>query len=114
MGPALPAGAGALVLLLGLGCALPAAAQSRGELLYNTHCLACHNDQLHWRNKRQAVDWASLTAQVRLWQATAALGWDEDDITQVALYLNDTYYRFAPPVQPRGRAAAQPPWAPRP
>lgn len=72
-------------------------AQGRGELLYATHCVACHSTQQHWRDKRQAVDWPSLREQVRLWQTTAMLAWDGSDIDQVARYLNDTYYRYPLP-----------------
>lgn len=97
------AGALALALLLAAG-APPAAAQSRGELLYNTHCIACHNTQVHWRSKKQVVDWPSLRAQVRAWQATAQLAWTDDDIRLVASYLNDAYYRFPPPTEQRGAA----------
>ncbi len=86
----------ALAALLA-ACATASWAQSRGELLYVTHCVACHSAQMHWRDKKQVVDWPSLQAQVRLWQATGALGWDDSDVEQVARYLNDTYYRFLPP-----------------
>jgi mono/diheme cytochrome c family protein len=92
-----------LVALLLCVPAPDAAAQSRGELLYTTHCLACHTEQQHWRNKRQVVDWPSLLAQVRLWQGNSALAWGDDDVDQVAQYLNDAYYGFAPPLQPRAR-----------
>ena len=78
--------------------AAPAQAQSRGELLYTTHCVACHGTQIHWRDKRLATDWASLLVQVRRWQANAALGWNDDDVVQVARHLNDTVYRFPRPV----------------
>jgi mono/diheme cytochrome c family protein len=84
-------------LLLGCGLLPTAWAQGRGELLYNTHCVACHSTQMHWRDKRQVVDWPSLRAQVRLWQATGLLAWDEADIDQVARYLNETYYRYPNP-----------------
>lgn len=84
--------------LLAAGAA-PAAAQSRGELLYTTHCIACHNTQVHWRAKKQVVDWPSLRAQVRAWQATAQLAWTDDDIQQVAGYLNQAHYHFAPPIK---------------
>ena len=104
MGHANWAGSAAAALLLG-PLLLPAAVgQDRGELLYTTHCVACHTEQLHWRDKRQAVDWPSLAAQVRLWQATGALGWSEDDITQVTRFLNEAYYRFAPPLMPQALA----------
>lgn len=85
-----------------LVCAAAAQAQeapppTRGQLLYSTHCIECHNTQMHWRSHKQARDWDSLKAQVRRWQATANLGWSESDITDVARHLNDTIYRFAEP-----------------
>jgi mono/diheme cytochrome c family protein len=78
-------------------CALAAAsamAQSRGELLYTTHCIACHSTQLHWRDGRAARDWTTLKFQVRRWQDAASLGWSDSDIQEVALYLNEAIYRF--------------------
>jgi mono/diheme cytochrome c family protein len=77
-----------------LAIALSARAESRGELLYSTHCIACHTSQAHWRDKRIATDRSSLEAEVRRWQATAMLRWSEDDIADVTRYLNDTFYRF--------------------
>ncbi|WP_411881921.1 cytochrome C [Polaromonas sp. YR568] len=67
---------------------------SRGELLYTTHCIACHTSEMHWRNSRRAHDWESLKTQVRLWQGNSGLRWDEADIAEVAGYLNDTVYRY--------------------
>jgi mono/diheme cytochrome c family protein len=93
-------------LLLSFGLVPAVWAQGRGELLYNTHCVACHSTQMHWRDKRQVVDWPSLRAQVRLWQATGLLAWDETDIDQVARYLNDTYYRYPNPATATGQAGA--------
>lgn len=69
-------------------------APTRGELLYTTHCIACHDTQMHWRERRLATDWASLRAQVRRWQGAAHLGWSDDDILEVARHLNDRIYRF--------------------
>lgn len=70
---------------------------SRGELLYSTHCLACHGAQLHWRDKKSATDWTSLQTQVRHWQAVSSLGWSEQDITEVTRHLNQTIYHFELP-----------------
>ena len=78
------------------------AAQSRGELLYTTHCIACHSTQMHWREQRLATDLASLREQVRLWQGRALLSWGEDDIVEVTRYLNQRIYRFS---QTSARAA---------
>lgn len=71
-----------------------ALAESRGELLYTTHCIACHSTQMHWRDKRIATDWNSLKEQVRLWQGRAQLAWSEADIADVTRYLNKSIYRF--------------------
>lgn len=69
-------------------------AQPRGELLYTTHCIACHSTQVHWRDQRRATDLASLNEQVRYWQGRALLSWTEDDIAEVTRYLNESIYRF--------------------
>ncbi|MBO9648789.1 MAG: cytochrome C [Variovorax sp.] len=86
----------ACVLLGLLLCGAPAAAQSRGELLYTTHCVACHTTEVHWRDRRLATDWDSLQAQVSRWQAIGFLGWSDDDIAAVTKYLNESYYGFKP------------------
>jgi hypothetical protein len=103
------------LLIAFLGCSLVAApsamAQSRGELLYTTHCVACHTTEVHWRDKRSARDWPALKAQVRRWQDAASLAWGEGDILKVSRYLNDTIYRFeqaAEPLSASGRAAHEP------
>jgi len=77
--------------------AQPVESPSRGQLLYETHCIACHSSKVHWRAKKLALDWTSLKTQVRRWQAVQALGWSDADITDVASYLNILYYRYATP-----------------
>ena len=81
----------------GLAAAQAAAAPNptRGELLYGTHCVACHSAQIHWRSKKTVTDWASLRAEVQRWQGDAMLGWTDADIAEVARHLNTLYYRFA-------------------
>jgi mono/diheme cytochrome c family protein len=81
---------------------------SRGELLYTTHCIACHTSEMHWRSNRRAHDWDSLKAQVRLWQGNSGLRWDEADISEVAGYLNDTIYQY-PRTAPVGLGLPGPP-----
>lgn len=69
---------------------------ARGELLYTTHCIACHTTQMHWRDKKLAHDWDSLKFQVGRWQGNAGLQWTDTDIVEVTRYLNDTIYRYPP------------------
>jgi mono/diheme cytochrome c family protein len=98
----------ALALLLG-AVAHPAAAEqpaaasqpspSRGQLLYETHCIQCHTDQIHWREARSARDWQTLREQVVRWQQQTGHRWSDEDIDAVAYYLNRTIYHFQPPKQ---------------
>lgn len=73
--------------------------------------MACHTAQMHWRDKRAAVDWPSLREQVRQWQASAQLNWNDDDIDQVARHLNASFYRYPPP--PGGPVVSQAPTSQR-
>jgi mono/diheme cytochrome c family protein len=91
-------------LLIFLTCSLVAApsamAQSRGELLYTTHCISCHTTEMHWRDKRSAHDWPALKAQVRRWQDAASLAWGDSDVLDVSRYLNETIYHFQQTADP--------------
>jgi len=71
-------------------------AQSRGELLYDMNCIACHSEKMHWRSGKLVNDWTGLEVQVRRWQQAASLGWNDADIMEVARYLNERFYGFAP------------------
>ena len=91
-----------LLALAALTLAASAQAESRGELLYATHCIACHTEQVHWRDQKLATNWNSLKAQVRRWQAAAQLGWSDDDILEVTRHLNQRFYGFEPTSDPVG------------
>ena len=98
------AGAAIVVTLLAALAFAPAAqAQSRGELLYSTHCISCHTTEMHWRDKKLATDWSSLNVQVRRWQDASGLGWSDSDIRDVARYLNESIYRYPPMADPVAR-----------
>ncbi len=74
-----------------------AASAERGELLYQTHCHACHGPEMHQRNRKIATDWGTLLAQVRRWESNIDLQWSQEEITDVAHYLNQRYYGFPEP-----------------
>jgi mono/diheme cytochrome c family protein len=96
------------LLATAVACVLaagPVAAQkesTRGQLLYGNHCIACHDQRMHWRDQRRAHDWQSLRSWVRHWQGTQQLQWSDADIDEVARHLNDTIYRFPRVQPPRG------------
>lgn len=86
-----------MFLLLGmhtLAYANEKQSEARGELLYSTHCTACHTSQVHWREQKLVTDWNSLVEQVRRWQYATGLSWSEEEIADVSYYLNAVYYGF--------------------
>jgi mono/diheme cytochrome c family protein len=85
------------VLFGSLANAQPVRDPARGELLYSTHCIACHDLQVHWRDKRLVRNWMGLRAEVRRWQKISSLGWNNEDIAAVAQYLNTHYYHYPEP-----------------
>lgn len=84
-----------LAIIAGLAAAesVPLPAASRGELLYTTHCVTCHNEQVHWRDKREVSDWRSLRREVNRWQRMMDLGWGTTEVEDVARYLRQVHYR---------------------
>lgn len=88
----------AVMVALALGCGSGSSAAetetSRGRLLYETGCIACHTQQAHWRDKRVAADLRSLVGEVRRWAGLTGLGWNEEEIQHVVLYLDQAFYRF--------------------
>lgn len=68
--------------------------ETRGQLLYTTHCIACHTSQIHWREQKLVTDWESLVAQVRRWQYISGLSWSEDEIKDVSHHLDTLYYGY--------------------
>jgi mono/diheme cytochrome c family protein len=101
----IPAGVliGLLAAMAAIAQSVPGPGVSRGALLYSTHCIACHNMQMHWRDAKVVKDWPTLKAEVRRWQAAARLGWSEDDIAEVARHLNALHYGY---VEPQARWTA--------
>ncbi|HEX4984646.1 MAG TPA: cytochrome C [Burkholderiales bacterium] len=71
----------------------------RGRMLYGTSCDACHSQNVHWRDRRIADSWPSLVAQVTRWQANTGRRWPQEDIRNVAAYLNERFYHLPCPVE---------------
>lgn len=85
----------AFTSLCTLVCAKPViSTETRGALLYSTHCVTCHTTQMHWRDDKKAYDWDSLKFQVRRWQGNAGLVWTDADIAEVSRYLNESIYHY--------------------
>lgn len=113
IGPSLLALALALPGGLSVAQAQPAGGKlpervDRGEMLYSNHCIACHTEQVHWREQGLAKDWGSLNYQVQRWASNTGLKWEAADIQAVAEYLNRKYYGFPSDQKPTtvGRSGA--------
>lgn len=70
---------------------------ARGRALYELRCGGCHADSVHGRAKRVAVDFDDVRRWVSRWSETLALGWKDDEVDDVAVHLNITYYAYACP-----------------
>jgi mono/diheme cytochrome c family protein len=90
-----------LGLMIGIVPRLSWSDEKDGELLYEAHCITCHNAQVHWRQNRLVKDWTSLRSQVERWQANIGQRWTREQILDVAKYLNRVFYKFEPADQAR-------------
>ena len=88
--------AAAMILAPGMRDAQAADAQ-RGANLYDLRCGTCHTESVHGRQKRVAADFEEVRGWAERWNRSLLLRWDDDEIDDVAVYLNNTYYRYACP-----------------
>jgi len=67
---------------------------SYGQLLYEHHCLRCHESNIHIREGKKARNVANVKAWVIKWQDHEKLNWDRDAINAVTNYIVKQYYKF--------------------
>ena len=85
--------AAALTVLL-LVPSTRAANPPRGQLLYEGFCHHCHLSEVHYRVGTKVNSWGKLLQLVAVWQGEMQLGWQAEEIADVASYLNRRYYRI--------------------
>lgn len=73
---------------------LPVPPVSRGQMLYENHCLGCHESVLFIRERRDVKTLPDLRKEVARWAAEAKAPWRETEIEEVVRYLNRAYYRL--------------------
>lgn len=83
-------------LLQGFQASLADADYARGELLYENHCRQCHEANVHQRDSRRVTSADELRIWVTAWGVHAAPEWSDDDIMDVAHYLEVNFYHFPP------------------
>ena len=96
--------------VIAFAAALPAFADAdRGQQLYETHCINCHTAGVHARDHRVANDFNGIRLWVSRWNENLALGWEDEDILEVALYLNRRFYNFPCPADVCKLVSSAPP-----
>ncbi|WP_455222898.1 hypothetical protein [Kaarinaea lacus] len=84
-----------LMLLSGLTSVPTFAANvENGKKLYTERCGGCHDTKVHTRPNRIIHTYEDLVNRVRFCDNAAKAGLTEDEIYDVAEYLNETFYKF--------------------
>ena len=85
---------------------IAAADLEHGRKLYEVSCDACHNANVHWRDKRLVDSWPALVHQVDRWQRNSRQKWQPADVNDVAAYLNERFYHLPCPANECAAKAA--------
>jgi len=70
------------------------AVESRGQMLYEDHCQACHTSVAHVRETHKARTLKDLEYWVTHWSDELELPWGADEVRDVVDYLNARYYKI--------------------
>lgn len=87
-----------LVLTAALLCVPSAQAQDAGlgKLLYQTHCITCHYERIHDRDRSRSL--VRSAAELRVEVANRALLTERKftpaELEDIAAYLDQSHYRF--------------------
>ena len=66
----------------------------RGEKLLNDNCFGCHDTSVYTRPHRIVNSLPELLDRVRFCETQNGLSWKDQNIEDVAAYLNATFYKF--------------------
>ncbi|NNJ94441.1 MAG: cytochrome c [Halobacteria archaeon] len=84
-----------LFTLLFVPAALATAADTaHGMTLAQQHCTACHDNGVYTRENRRITTLDGLRTQVRRCELSLGLKWFDEDIDDVTVYLNESFYKF--------------------
>jgi len=67
---------------------------NKGKALLKEHCYSCHGNDVYIREKRIVTSYPKLIKRVRFCSLQRNLTWFDDDIENVATYLNTEFYHF--------------------
>lgn len=65
-----------------------------GKQLVNENCISCHGSEVYTRKDRLVKSRPGLTTQVSRCETALGLTWFDEDVDNVADYLNREFYHF--------------------
>ncbi|CAA6817001.1 MAG: Unknown protein [uncultured Thiotrichaceae bacterium] len=65
-----------------------------GKSLHDSSCISCHDSAVYTREDRKIGDFPKLLAQVKRCDANLGSRLFDEEIAQVAEYLNQAYYQY--------------------
>ena len=79
----------------------PSGDPEAGQALHQEHCMRCHGgivggepNEIYTREDRRIHNYPSLVTQVRRCEVNLNLAWFDEDVDDVATYLNQAFYHF--------------------
>ena len=81
-------------VILCLSTSAQGADSGRGELLYENHCLGCHESKVHVRDNHKVNSIDEIRAQVIRWARNQMLEWGPSEINDVVDYLDEHFYHY--------------------
>lgn len=91
----------AFSLLLGLATTAQAVDLERGKTLHDQNCMTCHAgimggdaNSIYTRENRRIESYDALVRQVGRCKDNLGVAWPEEEVEDVAAYLNHQFYHF--------------------
>ncbi len=66
----------------------------RGQMLYENHCMVCHESMAHISARQVVKSLPQLRETVLRWADYLKLPWRREEVEDVVIYLDNQYYQF--------------------
>jgi len=83
-----------IISTLVLTSSIYANVQDGKDLFMDAKCLSCHESSSFKHREEKVNNFSKLTKKVRMCEYNTATGWFDEEIDDVAQYLNHTYYHY--------------------
>jgi mono/diheme cytochrome c family protein len=69
-------------------------ANDAGTKLHEGNCVRCHQPEIYTRDTRKMKSYEGVKTQVQWCATQLSIPWFEEEVEQVASYINGEYYKF--------------------